>query len=60
VDQEAENDFGFKIEGPDDDGFVWICSDKGREVWCRNLAPVDNAAETMSQWLGSIEYDERP
>lgn len=46
----------FNIEGPDEDGCVWICSTEGRDVWCRNLGPKDKAAEVMSQWLGSIDY----
>jgi hypothetical protein len=58
VDNEPENDFAFKIERPDDDGFEWICSDKGREVWCRNLGRADDAAEAMCQWLVSIDYSE--
>lgn len=49
----------FEIEGPDEDGCVWICSAEGREVWCQNLGPVEKAAEAMSQWLGSIDYLER-
>ena len=31
----------------------------GREVWCRNLGPVDQVVEAFSQWLGSIDEDER-
>lgn len=47
---------GWQIEGPDDDGFVWICSSEGRDDWCRNLGHADDAAEKFSQWLGSIDY----
>lgn len=49
----------FQIEGPDEDGCVWICSAGGRDVWCQNLGPVDKVTEIMSQWLGSIDYGER-
>lgn len=49
----------WQIEGPDDDGFVWICSAAGRDDWCRNLGHADDAAEKFSQWLGSIDYLER-
>lgn len=48
----------FEIQGPDKDGNVYICSPEGRDVWCQLLGPVDDAAEVMSQWLASIDYDE--
>lgn len=41
----------FEIEGPDEDGFVWICSSEGRHVWCQNLGPKQQAAEVMCGWL---------
>jgi hypothetical protein len=47
----------FQIEGPDGDGYVWICSSKGREVWCHNLGPKDQVAAVMSGWLASIEQE---
>lgn len=50
-----ENDLGFVIEGPDADGFVWMCSPKGRDVWCRNLGDQATVAEAFSQWLASVE-----
>lgn len=53
------DDAPFAIEGPDGDGFVWICSSEGRSDWCHNLGPADQAAEIMSQWLASIDYEER-
>ena len=48
----------FQIEGPDEDGCVWACSSEGRVIWCQNLGPTAQVAEVMSQWLGSIDYDE--
>jgi len=48
----------FVIEGPNKDGYVWICSSKGRDVWCHNLGSEEQAAEVFSQWLGSIDYQE--
>ncbi len=48
----------FEIEGPDDDGCVWICSVNRRDDWCRNLGPSERVAEVLSQWLGSIDYGE--
>ena len=58
VDDEPGQDALFQIEGPDEDGCVWICSAEGRDVWCQNLGPRDKVAEVLSQWLGSVEYDE--
>jgi hypothetical protein len=49
----------FQIEGPDEDGCVWICSAEGRDVWCQNLGPRDKVAEVLSQWLASIDDAER-
>ena len=49
----------FKIEGPDDDGCVWLCSPKGRDVWCQNAGPVEPAATVMADWLGTIDFGDR-
>jgi|GEM_PF-2746752 len=49
----------FAIEGPDDDGCVWICSSEGRDVGCQNLGPRDAAAEKLVEWLASIDYGEK-
>lgn len=46
----------FELRGPDENGDAWICSSKGRDDWCHNLGPYEEAAEVMSQWLGSIDY----
>ena len=48
----------FEIEGPDEDGCVWICSSEGRDTWCQNLGPREAVAEKLARWLGEIEYDE--
>ena len=58
MDDEPEQDALFQIEGPDEDGCVWICSAEGRDVWCQNLGPAEQVVEVMSQWLGSIDADE--
>ena len=58
MDIEPQQDALFQIEGPDEDGCVWICSTEGRDVWCQNLGPQDKVAPLLSQWLGSIDYDE--
>lgn len=55
---EPEQQALFQIEGPDEDGCVWICSAEGRSVWCENLGPKAKVAEALSQWLASIDQDE--
>lgn len=52
METEPEQDALFQIEGPDENGCVWICSAEGRDVWCQNLGPKDKVAEVLSQWLG--------
>lgn len=51
TDEGPEQGALFCIEGPDEDGCVWICSSKGRDVWCQNLGPAAKVAEALSQWL---------
>ena len=58
MDDQPEQDALFEIEGPDEDGCVWICSAKGRGDWCRNLGPADKVAGLLSQWLGSLDLEE--
>jgi hypothetical protein len=48
----------FEIEGPDEDGCVWICSAGGRDVWCQNLGPREAVAEKLAQWLTEIDFGE--
>jgi hypothetical protein len=48
----------FELQGPDENGDAWACSPEGRGVWCRNLGPWEEAAAVMSQWLGSLDFDE--
>ena len=52
MEHESEQDALFQIEGPDEDGCVWICSAEGRDTWCQNLGPKDKVAKVLSQWLG--------
>lgn len=56
---DLEQDALFQLEGPDEDGCVWACSNEGREVRCRNLGPAEKVAEVMSQWLASYDDGER-
>ncbi len=46
------------LQGPDDDGHVWVCSREGRHVWCQNLGPVDKVRVVLAEFLASIEQDE--
>lgn len=56
VEDEPEQDALFEIEGPDEDGCVWISS-MTPGGWSQNLGPRDKVAEVLSQWLGSIDYE---
>jgi hypothetical protein len=58
MEDEPEQEALFELQGPDEDGCVWACSPDGRDVWCQNLGPAAKVAELLSQWLGSIDYDE--
>ena len=39
MEDKPEQGAHFQIEGPDEDGRVWVCSPDGRDSWCRNLGP---------------------
>ncbi len=54
---EPEQEALFYIEGPDEDGCVWICSAKAGE-WCHNMGPGDKVVEVLSQWLASLDDGE--
>lgn len=56
MDELPEQNAVFEIEGPDENGCVWIWSTTSD--WCQNLGPRDKVAEVLSQWLGSIDYQE--
>ena len=56
---EAEQDALFQIEGPDDDGCVWACSNEGREVWCRNLGPQAGEAQAVGAKPGTARSSKR-
>jgi hypothetical protein len=55
----AEQDALFYIEGPDEDGCVWIYGASTSDPWAQNLGPVDKVAEVLSQWLGEIASEDR-
>lgn len=49
----------FDIEGPDEDGCVWLCATGGRrDLWCHNLGPGPKVAEKLSQWLAEQDDGE--
>lgn len=49
------DDREFEIQGPDDQGEVWIVATPGADAWRKRLGKVDDVAESMSQWLASVE-----
>ena len=55
MDDEPGQDALFYLEGPDEDGCVWICSADLPGQWCHNLGPAVKVAEVLSQWLASID-----
>ena len=57
IDPEPDQEALFDIEGPDERGCVWIHARSG-DPWSQNLGPCRKVAEVLSQWLGSVEYDE--
>jgi hypothetical protein len=56
---EPEQEALFEIEGPDEDACVWIHSTDPRNPWTQNIGPPDKVIEVLSQWLASIDADER-
>ena len=58
MEDEPEQDALFYIEGPDEDGCVWISSTDA-DGWRQNLGPADKVAEVLSQWLASLDDAER-
>ena len=55
---EPEQEALFYIEGPDERGCIWMHGANLTDPWTHNLGPCGKVAEILSQWLGSIEYDE--
>jgi hypothetical protein len=53
---EPEQPALFDIEGPDEDGCVWLCNEQGQR--CHNLGPADAVAEKLCVWLCSNGYGE--
>jgi len=57
MENEPPQDSLFQIEGPDEDGCVWVCSSEGRDIWCHNLGPRQKVAEVLSTWLSSADAE---
>ncbi|WP_152569505.1 MULTISPECIES: hypothetical protein [Sphingomonas] len=58
---DLEQEALFDIEGPDEDGCVWICAAGGRrDIWCHNLGPEHKVAPKLSEWLSRIDYEGQP
>lgn len=49
----------FTLTGPDDDGFIWLHQDTPELKRSINLGKVDDVVEAFSQFLASIDADER-
>ena len=54
---ETEQEALFYIEGPDEDGCVWIYGASTGDPWAQNLGPADKVAEVLAQWLGELPGD---
>ena len=46
------------IEGTDERGCVWMHGTSSRDPWAQILGPQESVAEVLSQWLGSLDFDE--
>ena len=57
MEDEPEQGALFYLEGPDEDGCVWISS-TDEPSWHHNLGPAHKVAEVLSQWLASIDDGE--
>ena len=57
--KELEEGASFEIEGPDEDGFAWICSAAPDGRWRHNLGPAGAAAEAMARWLDENDFGDR-
>lgn len=58
MDDEPEQEALFYIEGPDEDGCVWIYGASTGDPWAQNLGPWPKVAKVMSEWLASLDQDQ--
>jgi hypothetical protein len=59
MEDEHQQEALFYLEGPDEDGCVWICSADLPGQWCHNLGPAAKVAEVLSEWLATLDKGER-
>ena len=59
MEDQPEQEALFYLEGPDEDGCVWICSADLPGQWCHNLGPADKVSAVLSQWLASSDEGEK-
>ena len=58
MDDEANQEALFEIEGPDEDSCVWLVSGKGQDAVVVNLGPREAVAEKLAQWMAEIDFGE--
>jgi len=44
MDDEPDQEALFSLDGPDEDGCVWVCSNAISNPWCQNLGPRDKVS----------------
>ena len=54
IEEGPEQESLFYIEGPDEDGCVYISSSELGQ-WCHSLGPTEKVVEALSQWLASLD-----
>lgn len=59
ADKAPRLDAEFEISGPDDDGYVWICSKSGARSWCHNLGSGGPVRQRLAQWLAEQPEERR-
>jgi len=47
----------FQIQGPDEDGSVWVTLSEGPEVWRKNLGPAQDVEIVLRDWLWTLDQD---
>jgi hypothetical protein len=55
---ECEQGALFTLEGPDDDGCVWLVSGDGPSAIVVNLGPREPVATRLAEWLAEIDFGE--
>jgi hypothetical protein len=50
----------FRIEGPDEQGCVWICAAPGRDPWRRSLGSAPAAAQVLRRWVETYDNPATP